>query len=129
MISSSVVTPYLTGAFTSDAGSALPLKSEDMMIMVLLVVVIILLPLLFYGRSKRKAGHIYLAGAGEGDDRTYHGAMEKDVKFSLRNWYMDKIFGEDKFGKIGNILTICVIGLGLCSSIPILLMVSSMFLR
>ena len=40
--------------------------------------------------------------------------MQKDVQFSLRNWHMDKYFGENKMNLIGGILcaAMMVIGIG-----------------
>ena len=52
---------------------------------------------------------IYLAGVNEGDDRTYIGSMDKDVQFTLRNWYMDNWFGENKMMAAGYVSTLVVI--------------------
>ena len=41
------------------------------------------------------------------------GSMGKDVQFSLRNWHMDKYFGEKKMNLIGGILTTAMIIIGL----------------
>ena len=43
----------------------------------------------------------------------YKGSMGKDVQFSLRNWHMDKYFGEKKMNLIGGILTTAMIIIGL----------------
>ena len=66
----------------------------------------------FFGKSKKKIVPIYLAGVNEGDNRTYKGSMGKDVQFSLRNWHMDKYFGEKKMNLIGGILTTAMIIIG-----------------
>jgi ech hydrogenase subunit A len=109
LISKAAVVPYLTYASGASAGA--PLGDTNFIIMVIMVVIIILLPILFYGRSKKAVTNIYLAGANEGDNRTFKGAMGKDVQFELRNWYMDKTFNEGTMKRIGNIETCIIIAL------------------
>ncbi|MDR2458138.1 MAG: NADH-quinone oxidoreductase subunit L [Clostridiales Family XIII bacterium] len=109
LISKDAVAPYVKNVSGQDFVT--PIAFENLVIMVILVVLIIVLPVLFYGRSRRVIKNIYLAGAGEGDDRTYIGSMEKDVKFSLKNWYMESTFSEKLMQKIGYISTFIVIGI------------------
>jgi ech hydrogenase subunit A len=76
-----------------------------MLIMVVLVAVILILPLLFYGRTSKRIMPLYMAGANEGDNLTFKGAMDKDVSVSLRNWYMEGFFNERRMNRIGVIVT------------------------
>jgi ech hydrogenase subunit A len=109
IFSGNVIVPFIKDAFSglSDA-SAVALSSDNMIIMVILVAVILVLPLLFYGRTRKRIVPLYMAGANEGDNLTFVGAMEKDVPVSLRNWYMEGIFSEKLMNRIG-VITTCFI--------------------
>jgi ech hydrogenase subunit A len=106
LFSGNVVVPFITDAFSglSDA-SAVALSSDNMIIMVVLVAVILVLPLLFYGRTRKRIVPLYMAGANEGDNLTFAGAMGKDVPVRLRNWYMEGVFSEKLMNRIGVIAT------------------------
>jgi ech hydrogenase subunit A len=110
LISDKAILPYLSGVFEGGltAKQSIALSSDNMIIMVILVALIIALPLLFYGHTRKKIVPIYMAGANEGDNLTFHGAMGKDVPVSLRNWYMEGIFREKLMNKVGIIAT-CII--------------------
>ena len=107
VISSSIVLPYLEAVFGNIDGLAL--TQNNMIIMVLMVALVILLLVIFFGKTKKRIVPIYLAGVNEGDDRTYIGSMDKDVQFTLRNWYMDNWFGENKMMAAGYVSTLVVI--------------------
>jgi ech hydrogenase subunit A len=109
LFSSSVVVPFITHFFNgvSDATS-LALSSDNMILMVVLAAVILVLPLLFYGRTRKRVVPLYMGGVNEGDNLSFKGAMEKEVPVSLRNWYMDGVFGEKLMNRIG-IVTTCII--------------------
>jgi ech hydrogenase subunit A len=110
LLSDKVIMPYLAtslqGSITAE--QTIALSSDNMLIMVALVALIILLPLLFYGRTKKKIVPIYMAGVNEGDNLTFTGSMEQGVPVSLRNWYMEGIFKEKLMNRIGIIAT-CII--------------------
>jgi ech hydrogenase subunit A len=114
--SAQLVVPYILSVFagenpTSDQTEqlfALFLDNDNMVIMAILVAVIVLLPLLFYGRTRKKIVPIYLAGAGLGDDLRYMGSMQKETEFQLRNWYMEGYFNEKRMNLIGIIAT-CIV--------------------
>jgi ech hydrogenase subunit A len=109
LFSSRVIVPFVTHFFSglSDA-SAAALSSDNMIIMVVLAAVILVLPLLFYGRTRKRVVPLYMGGANEGDNLTFVGAMEKDVPVSLRNWYMEGVFGEKLMNRVG-LVTTCAI--------------------
>lgn len=91
------------------------LSADNMIIMCIMVAVVLLLIVFFFGRTKKKIVPIYLAGANEGDNLRFHGSMDKPVTMSLRNWHMERYFGERKMNIIGCTVSAVVIiaGLGL----------------
>lgn len=100
-ISSGLVIPYLKTQFLHAAREII--SEDNMYIMVSMVVIIILLPILAFGKSNKKLVHVYMAGENIGDDLSFRGAMGKPVKVSLRNWYMEKYFGEKKMLFAGSV--------------------------
>ena len=112
LISIYMLVPYLEGVF--GGLSSMVISSGNMIIMCIMIAFIVVLAGLFFGKTRKKIVPIYLSGVNEGDDRTFVGSMQKDVQFSLRNWHMDKYFGENKMNLIGGILcaAMMVIGIG-----------------
>jgi ech hydrogenase subunit A len=109
LFSDKVVVPFITYYFSGlSEASAVALSGDNMIIMVVLVAVILVLPLLFYGRTRKRVMPLYMGGANEGDNLTFVGAMNKDVPVSLRNWYMEGVFGEKLMNRIGVAAT-CII--------------------
>jgi ech hydrogenase subunit A len=107
LASTFVVVPYLQAIYSSVA--ALALSSSNMYIMSAMLALIVLLPLLFFGKSKKRIVPIYMAGVNLGDNLTYRGSMQKEVPITLKNWYMEDYFGEKKMNIIGNIATVVVL--------------------
>ena len=93
LISEYMVIPYL--ALTYNA-TAEVIAQSNLWIMSLLVFLLIILPLRF-GKSRQKKQVITnLAGENLGRDIEYRGAGGHVVPVSLRNWYLESWFGEDK---------------------------------
>ena len=93
LISEYMVIPYL--ALTYHA-TAEVIAQSNLWIMSLLVFLLIILPLRF-GKSRQKKQVITnLAGENLGRDMAYRGAGGHVVPVSLRNWYLESWFGEDK---------------------------------
>ena len=113
LISIYILVPYLETVF--GGLSAMIMSSDNMIIMCIMVAFLVVLAGLFFGKTKKKIVPIYLAGVNEGDNRTYVGSMQKDIKFSLRNWHMEKYFGEKKMNLIGGVLTVVmlIVGIGI----------------
>jgi ech hydrogenase subunit A len=109
LFSGSVIVPFITHAFggITDA-TAVALSGDNMIIMVVLAAVILVLPLLFYGRTRKRVVALYMGGINEGDNLTFAGAMGRDVPVSLRNWYMEGVFGEKLMNRVGLVAT-CII--------------------
>jgi ech hydrogenase subunit A len=115
LVSSTFVSPYLSEVFVAMGGNvALAISQDNMFILVVLVAVIFLLPLLFYGRTKKRIVGIYMAGVGKGDNLTFEGSMEQDEEIRLRNWYMEDMFNEKKMNKYGLICTCVFFTLTFC---------------
>lgn len=113
IISAQLLVPYLEGVFGGI--SSLALSADNMIIMCIMVAVVLLLILFFFGKTKKKIVPIYLSGVNEGDDLCFHGAMDRPVDVSLRNWHMESYFGEKKMNIIGCTVSaaVIVVGLGL----------------
>lgn len=121
IVSSKMIIPYLNSipvnVFSSQDGmlqavsgfmdqifpvySALALSQGNMYIMTMMLALLIILPLAFYGKTKKKIVPLYMSGVGSGDDLTYHGSIGQEMQVGLRNWYMEKYFGEFKMNVIG----------------------------
>ena len=110
LMSSFVIVPYLEGVFGAAAGI---MASGNMIIMVIMVAVIVVLAALFFGKSNKPQVPIYLSGVNTGDNRTYYGSMQKEVEFGLRNWHMEKYFGEKKMNLVGGVLTVAMLVIGI----------------
>lgn len=109
-VSTYVVVPYLKTVFPSV--EALALSSSNLQIMSGMVALIILLPILFFNKRhfrKKRVVPMYLSGVNTGDSTKFYGAMGKEVELSLRNWYVENIFGEAKMTLIGNVLCLLTI--------------------
>jgi ech hydrogenase subunit A len=106
-----LIVPYIINVFSGvdpNNITTMLLDNENMIIMAVIVAVIVLLPLLFYGKTRKKIVPIYLSGAGLGDDLRYMGSMQKETNFKLRNWYMEDYFNEKRMNLIGIIAT-CIV--------------------
>jgi ech hydrogenase subunit A len=88
-----VVVPYLQGVYNEVVEV---IGHENLIIMSSMVVLLVILPLLTFGRSHKKPVLTNLGGENLGDDLHYRGSMDVSVPVSLRNWYMDNIFGENE---------------------------------
>lgn len=107
LVSKAVVVPYISNVFGTNAAATL--SSNNMIIMCIMLAVLIILVLLFYGKTNKKIVNIYMAGANMGDNIQYMGSMQTPVEQSLRNWYMEKYFGEKKMNMLGLASTITII--------------------
>lgn len=96
VISSYIVTPYLSAVY----GSASAVLSGDniiiMIIMLVLIFVIPLLSMIFLDHSKLSFEDTYLAGVNAGDQQTFYDAAGEPKRVWLTNWYLVDLFGEKK---------------------------------
>ncbi len=106
MISSSVVVPYLKDIFHA----ATEVISEGNLItMSLMVIILVLLPVISSGHNKKKHTSINLSGVNAGSDVAFRGSISDTVPLSLRNWYLEDLFGEKKVMSLGNVVNIVTI--------------------
>jgi ech hydrogenase subunit A len=114
-LSDRFIIPYLTNVVFPGVSQSImtmyTMPHETMVIVSCLVAFMVILPIFFYGKTKKRITHIYLSGTGRGDDLTYQGAMEKEIQFGHRNWYMDGYFNERKMN---------VIGVSVCSAVLVI---------
>lgn len=105
LISFGAVGPYLGTQYT---GTIEVISRSNMMIMAFMVILLVVLPVVAFGRkenSNKKLVHVNLAGENLGDDLTFRGSMDIPVPVSLRNWYMEGIFGEKWMLLLGSVLS------------------------
>lgn len=109
MISEFGIVPILEDMFLVSS-PILELSSANLYIMSGMMILIILLPLLFFRKNRKvETRPIYMCGVNTGNDLSFTGAMDKEVNVSLRNWYMQDWFGEERIGKVGVVITVAVI--------------------
>ena len=101
LISSGIINPYLTEVFGSIPS---PDTFNVMMIFVMMLGLLILLPLgLFYfafvNKNYKRVG-TYLGGANI-DNITFEGAMASTQTIELKNYYLEKYFGENRLFNVG----------------------------
>jgi len=108
LIASGVINPYLTEIFG-------PVPRPDsfnvMITFVIMAGLLILLPLgLFFAsvNKKYKRVGVYLGG-GNIDDNTFEGAMASTQTIKLKNYYMEKYFGEERLFNAGVLVSLTLL--------------------
>jgi ech hydrogenase subunit A len=109
LLSSGVITPYLAEVF----GEALaPDRFNVMMTFVIMIGLLVLLPLglFFFGYVNRNYKRVgtYLGGANI-DENTFEGAMASTQAIGLRNYYMEKYFGEGRLFNVGVLVSLVLL--------------------
>ena len=109
LISSGLIDPYLADRF-----GAIPVPDtfNVLMIFVIMLGLLILLPVgLFYfafvNKNYKRVG-TYLGGANI-DDITFEGAMASTQTIELKNYYLEKYFGEDRWFMIGVLVSLTLL--------------------
>ncbi len=109
LISEYMVAPYLGTAFATGGSTIAALGSGNMYILLAMLALILLLPVPFLGKTKKKIVPNYMCGVNTGNNLSFTGAMNCETQISLRNWYMENWFGEEKMNKFGLVITIVTI--------------------
>ena len=109
LISSGIINPYLTELFGKIPA---PDTFNVMIIFVIMLGLLILLPAgLFYfafvNKNYKRVG-TYLGGANI-DHITFEGAMASTQTIELKNYYLEKYFGEDRLFMIGVIVSLTLV--------------------
>lgn len=103
LVSDTVIEPWISMAFLQDPSVGI-LQDMNMLLIMVFIVALVLMFVPFFGRNGVPESGVYMSGVGI-DDSSYHGSMGSTVEVSLRNWYMEGWFGEDRIGKIGEAVT------------------------
>jgi len=108
-ISSGLIDPYLAERFSK---IPVPDTFNTLMIFVIMLGLLILLPLgLFYfafvNKNYKRVG-TYLGGANI-DNITFEGAMASTQPIALKNYYLQKYFGEDRWFMVGVLVSLTLI--------------------
>ena len=104
LMSDSLVGPWTEYAFSCILDMQV-LDSTNVILLLIMVCALILIFLPFFGRGRTEKASVYMSGAGI-DDRSYDGSMGAPVSVTLRNWYLDGWFGEDRIRVVGRVCTI-----------------------
>jgi ech hydrogenase subunit A len=109
LISSGIINPYLTELFGKIPA---PDTFNVMVIFVIMLGLLILLPVgLFYfafvNKNYKRVG-TYLGGANI-DNITFEGAMASTQTIELKNYYLEKYFGEDRLFMIGVLVSLTLV--------------------
>ena len=109
LISSGIINPYLAELFGRIPA---PDSFNVMMVFVMMLGLLILLPIgLFYfafvNKNYKRVG-TYLGGANI-DNITFEGAMASTQTIQLKNYYLEKYFGEDRLFVIGVLVSLTLV--------------------
>jgi len=109
LISSGIINPYLAERF---GGVPAPDTFNVMMIFLMMLGLLILLPLglfffAFVNKNYKRVG-TYLGGANI-DNITFEGAMASTQTIQLKNYYLEKYFGEGRLLMIGVLVSLTLI--------------------
>ncbi len=108
-ISSGLINPYLTEIFGTTTG---PDRQNIMITFVIMLGLLILLPLglFFFGyvNTGYKRVGAYLGGANI-DESTFTGAMDTIQPIALKNYYLEKYFGESRLFPTGVFISVTLI--------------------
>ncbi len=100
LISQIVVNPYVYSVYGTGAAD---IQFENQLLAALLAIVVIVV--LFAGvgqRNKSKQAQVYLAGySADNEHRVFKNSLSGTTEASLRNWYMEGVFGEARIRPVG----------------------------
>lgn len=103
LISHTLIEPYLDGVY---GAGRIGLSEGNIKIMSMMLGMLVILPIgMLVVGSKHKIVPAYLAGANVGDNTKFYGTMGQTKDLSLRNFYMEKYFGEKKLMLAGVIVS------------------------
>ncbi len=113
LISKYALVPFLTDLYGADA--IIPIGTSDVKIMIVMLGMLLIIPIGFipiYKQDKRRIVPIYMAGENTGDNETFYGGNGEKRKVELRNWYLESYFGTKRFSFWCNVISICVLCVG-----------------
>ncbi len=102
VVSKAFVDPYIETAYRR----MVDMGQGNYVLMIIMVSMVIALPLidyLFQSRLPHDEGKAYMSGRTETGDRTFTGSMGTQKNLVLKNYYLEKYFGEKLHMRIGTI--------------------------
>ncbi len=106
LISSEVLSPYLLSVFGQPVNPIFATFGIAYVCVLLgMLALLVVVPIPFFNKTKKKVRNNYMCGVNNGDNQSYSGSMGMSVNVSMRNWYMEDWFGEDRINKIGLVIT------------------------
>lgn len=114
-VSNLFVEPYIHGV-THTVGQAI--TTDNLWISsILAVFVVIFLFGGLNGKSKQKRVDVYLAGVNtQNDRRMFTNSLSGESEATVRNFYLDNIFGESKFRRVGEVMCSVIIVVALVAA-------------
>jgi ech hydrogenase subunit A len=115
LISYTLVEPYILSIY----GHTFDINRSNFIITGIMVALVILLPVISIPRHKShfKYADPYISGRNEYEGRIYDASMDTRIQLTLKNFYLEKAFGEARLMKTGliisSILVILMLGAGL----------------
>ncbi len=114
-VSNLFVEPYIHGV-SQTVGQAI--TTDNLWISsILAVFVVIFLFGGLNGKSKQKRVDVYLAGVNtQNDRRMFTNSLSGESEATVRNFYLDNIFGESKFRRVGEVMCSVIIVVALAAA-------------
>lgn len=108
LISRIAVIPYLQRVYLMMCDV---ISQENLLTMSFMAILIVFLPLISFGKGRRKEAAINnLGGLNTGDNKTYYGSAGRVIPVQIRNWYMEEYFGAVKMHICGfSLCTACIL--------------------
>lgn len=115
VVSNLFVEPYIHGV-SHTVGQAV--TTDNLWISsILAVFVVIFLFGGLNGKSKQKRVDVYLAGVNtQNDRRMFTNSLSGESEATVRNFYLDNIFGESKFRRVGEVMCSVIIVVALAAA-------------
>lgn len=109
VISYALVEPYILEVF----GHTFDISRSNFIITGIMIALVILLPVISVPRHKShfKYADAYMSGRNEYAGRIFEGSMNVKKHMTLRNFYFQNMFGEEKTMRLGVILNGCIIAI------------------
>lgn len=100
LISQAVVSPYVYSVYGM---GGVDIQFENQILAALLAIVVIVVLFAGVGKaSKSKKAQVYLAGySADNEQRVFKNSLSGTTEATLRNWYLEGIFGETRIRPVG----------------------------
>jgi len=114
LVSQVLIEPYVKEVY----GQAVTMSRGNLVIMAIMLAMVMLFPLSFINYGKKvKVVDAYLGGANAYNSTQFYGALGRVRDMEMKNYYLEKYFGERRLIKFGSVL--CVISIAIMLAILI----------